>query len=1023
MLTKITLITVIYLVLSMVYSIIGHYALLLNRKKNTNRLFFLIAHALSIWALCFGLRNFTTNESLSLFLTRISVLGWGTIYALIYHFIVTLRDPDKAHSPWFYLLLYGSSLLNIAFFLFYPILAGEPSYNHLTEWGWTVITPASRKEMYYNTYYVFFIAVAYYQLYKWFKESKGSHNRYRIKIISLSLVFVALVGIPTEIVFNRVMGRSTVQTMVIWMFIPLFVMYYSIQKYRFLHPVYKMESNQVVDDISRNKIFQIVGYLFIIASYLLLSIYYLAGYDYVLEHRFSFSAIVYFMGVVYLRINYVKISDSLKYWFLTLTGSSIIFISTLAYSKSGSVTAWSMFFVFIIISVVFDHYKYGYFMTAAMVVFQIMQWSMLPYYHGILVWKDYALRIAISLITLSVTNYIAKLYFKKNNEIYNQILVEETITEASRIFINITKENRDEKISGLFKLCSENLNYIRVYLCRIVDGGDYVLMYHYEGGRFETQFAEDKFSDICNVVNSKEVKEELSNFKAVIIEDLRTSALDEAVITEALAQRKVVGFHAFPIIMTDELRGVLVFETAEKNKTDYYHDYKQIFANLIVEAHKRVIYENQLQKNAYYDEITGLYKKRRFNDVVSSIIDNSIRNQRHAMLFIDIDDFKNLNDVFGHILGDAVLVKIADIIRQNANSKYIAARFGGDEFIVFCPNVSDEEEVIKFVESIIEQSANSVEIDGHELRLSLSVGIAKYPMDGESLDAMLKNADLAMYASKRNGKGGYSLCNPDVKNIAAESVIYSNLLTCALEKDQFKLVYQPQMSVKTGKIIGTEALLRWHSVDFGIVSPLKFIPLLEHSGLINDVGTWVIEQAVAQQRKMVELGYAELRMAINLSPVQFQDQKLFNTLYDLVKVKGIDPTLIELEITESVALSETSNLMEKLGRLKALGYRIAIDDFGVDFSSLHRLQILPVDRLKIDKSFIDGISFDDKKEKATLVIINMAKSLGLKTTAEGVSREEQVDFLMNTSCDEIQGFFYSEPLYAKEFEAFTKIHY
>ncbi len=1021
---KLTIITVIYLVLSGIYNILGYYALLLNRKNITNRLFFILSHALSFWAFCFAMRNFTNSQSLSLFWTRISVFGWGTMFALIYHFITALRDAEKKHSIWFYLLVYGSSAVNIVLFFFYPIFIGEPSYNIFTEWGWTVLTPPSFKEMYYNSYYAVFSVLTYIQLYKWYKESRDSYSRSRIRIISLSLIFVAVFGIPTEIIFNRLLVTGSVQTMVIWMALPLFAMYYTIQKYRFLHQVYKVESNQVVDDQSRNKIFQIVGYLFIFSSYAILLIYFLSNGNYVLKRqKMIFSVVVYIIGATYLHVNYIFKTEKLRYWFLTLTGSAMIYFSVALYTASGAVTSWATYFVFIIISVVFEDYIYGLFMTMVLIAIQVYQWLQLPSYLGVLDWTDYAIRIAIILMTYFVVTFIGRLYYNKNNEIYSQMLIEETLTEATRIFINVSSETKDQKIDELLALCNKNLKYARAYLCTYLADDPFLLTHYCETEQPQRRLTALEAEQQCALINSASIKKKLLEGQPVIIDNFKSAPLDENIIKQALDFRTIYSLQAFPTVMDNAVVGVLVFENSVPNKWDINHDYKRILANLIIEAHKRIKYELKLQKSAYFDEVTGLYKKRRFVDIVSSVIEQGDTSSRHAMLFIDIDNFKKFNDVFGHYLGDAVLVKMADIIRRNSRKEYIAARFGGDEFIVFLPDVADEAEVIAFVENIIEQAISSLEIDGHELRLSISIGVAKFPCDGTDIETMLKNADLAMYDSKRWGKGGYSICSPTVKNVAAENVSYTSQLAKALQNNQFRLVYQPQISVKTGKIVGAEALLRWHSKDFDVVSPLKFIPLLEHSGLINEVGAWVIEQAALQQSKMAKMGYSKLRISVNLSLVQFQNELLFKKLHELVHLKGIDPTMIELEITESMTINETNNLIEYLSRLKALGYRIAIDDFGIDFSSLQRLQISPIDRLKIDKSFINGIGVDDKKEKVALVIINMAKSLGMMTTAEGVHKREQVDFLMNTDCDEIQGFYYSQPLYPDEFEAFTKSHY
>jgi EAL domain-containing protein (putative c-di-GMP-specific phosphodiesterase class I) len=331
-------------------------------------------------------------------------------------------------------------------------------------------------------------------------------------------------------------------------------------------------------------------------------------------------------------------------------------------------------------------------------------------------------------------------------------------------------------------------------------------------------------------------------------------------------------------------------------------------------------------------------------------------------------------------------------------------------------NISSREAAAKIAGSVLGMFNEPVILNGQEIFVTASAGVALYPKDGEDVETLIKNADIAMYRAKSRGKNQYLLCSENMKDEVVEEIKLTNLLYRAQERNQLTLFYQPQIQLGTNKIVGLEALLRWKLPDLGMVPPLRFIPLAERTGLINPIGEWVIRTACQQNKMWQDMGLGKLRMAVNLSVNQLRNSRLVSQIEGILKETGLPAEFLELEITESVASSQTDHLIRVLSNLKELGVSISIDDFGTQYSSLSRLKMLPIDRIKMEMQFVHGIEGSEKDKAISLVIINLAKSLGVKVLAEGVETVSQLDFLNQKMCDEVQGFYFYKPMPAEEIE-------
>ncbi len=441
------------------------------------------------------------------------------------------------------------------------------------------------------------------------------------------------------------------------------------------------------------------------------------------------------------------------------------------------------------------------------------------------------------------------------------------------------------------------------------------------------------------------------------------------------------------------------------------------YLNLINSQKKQLeLSEIKLIDRANHDSLTKLHNRDFFMQNLEQEIENARRNNGIlGIIFIDLDSFKAINDTMGHLVGDEVLIEVANRFISVPDHHYVAARSGGDEFFVLVKDVADNSDIEKVLNKITKKFKEPFFVNGVEMFLSASAGIALYPTDGESSTELIKSADMAMYEAKANGKNRYLFCSESMKKEAAEKMILTNSLYKALEREELFLHYQPQISIETGAVIGFEALLRWRHPDYGMILPGTFIPLAEQTGIIKPIGLWVLETVCKECRDCNSVYKGHIKISINFSVEQLKDKDIVKQFADIVQETEIDPHKIQIEITESVAFSKDTVILQRLLQLKELGFLIAIDDFGKEYSSLSRIRSFPVDLLKIDMEFIHGISSGNPKDKAIVkTIIQMAKNLGTKVLAEGVETKEQYEFLKSENCDEIQGFYFYKGVPASE---------
>ena len=433
---------------------------------------------------------------------------------------------------------------------------------------------------------------------------------------------------------------------------------------------------------------------------------------------------------------------------------------------------------------------------------------------------------------------------------------------------------------------------------------------------------------------------------------------------------------------------------------------------------ERKRYQEQLEYQANYDALTGLPNRNLLHDRLRQSVYAQRFVRSIGVVFLDIDHFKFVNDSLGHNTGDKLLQQVAERLLESVRDGDTVARLGGDEFILILNDQTGQEVIYRAMQRIISRITEPVEIDGQELLVTASAGISLYPQDGPDVETLLKNADAAMYRAKEKGRNNFQFYTAEMNRQVNERLKMESSLRRALERNELELYYQPRIRVADGALVGCEALLRWQHPELGLTLPERFIGLAEETGLIIPIGEWVIRTACARARTWQKSGAAPLSVSVNLSMRQFRQEALSSAVDDALRVSGLDARLLEMELTESLVMQDTEAAIRVLERLREIGVKLSVDDFGTGHSSLSYLTRLPISALKIDQSFVQAIKGTGESGEGIVAqaIISLGHNLNLKVVGEGVETPVQFDFLKRHSCDEVQGYHFGRPMPAVEFE-------
>lgn len=482
---------------------------------------------------------------------------------------------------------------------------------------------------------------------------------------------------------------------------------------------------------------------------------------------------------------------------------------------------------------------------------------------------------------------------------------------------------------------------------------------------------------------------------------------------EILSKYNIQSLLLVPLRLEEEVWGYLGLAdcTTERQWSKHEESSLLTMAASISGARQRQQVEAKIRHQALHDHLTGLPNRLSFNDILDLAITKARQNQQSlAVMFLDLDRFKLINDTLGHTLGDYLLNSVAHRLKDSLKSQDTIARWGGDEFTILIPQITEIEQVVQAASTILKSLETAFQLKGHELYISASLGIALFDECSPDAETLIQHADAALYYAKDKGRGNFQFYSVSLNSKNPQLLNLEKCLRYAVERQELIIHYQPRVNIRTGKITGMEALLRWHHPEMGMVAPNVFIPLAEESGLIVGIGEWVIRQACIQNKIWQSAGLPPVTIAVNLSLKQFRQPNLLEVVANILEATELEPKYLELEITESIAIENIDFTKTVLQSLKQMGVYLSIDDFGTGHSSLSRLQLLPIDSLKIDGSFIRELTKDDRVPHIIKAIVNLGKSLGLRLVAEGVEQNEELDFLKSINCDDVQGYLFYRPL-------------
>jgi diguanylate cyclase (GGDEF)-like protein len=431
----------------------------------------------------------------------------------------------------------------------------------------------------------------------------------------------------------------------------------------------------------------------------------------------------------------------------------------------------------------------------------------------------------------------------------------------------------------------------------------------------------------------------------------------------------------------------------------------------VAEVRARAQAERLLDSMTRYDQLTGLPTREVFEGAAAAILSDRIAaGQGATLLFIDIDRFMRINNTFGYAIGDLLVQEIAARLKEVTGTEALLTRLGRDEFALIDAGTQTVEEATLLARRLMERFLAPFRIEGQEFYITLSIGVCRCPDDGTEIGALLVNAENAMFWAKRSGRNTFQLYVRDLNAASGERLVMETSLRHAVKRGEFLLHYQPSVLLSTGEVVGTEALIRWRHPTLGMVPPDRFIPLADETGLIGEIGQWVLEEACAQTRRWHDAGFSSLTISVNVSAVQFRQGGLTQIVRDVLDRTGLPARCLDLEITETVLMQDADATIATLRQIKAMGVHVSVDDFGTGYSSLAYLKRFPIDTLKIDKSFVRDVTCDEHNAAIVRTVITLARSLGLESIAEGVEEPDQIEFMRREGCDRLQGYCFSKPL-------------
>ena len=1013
--------SLLFLIATVVLLFYGLFILSLNTKSTLHILFFILCFCLALWSFSLSISNSAQDYETCLLWRRIGAFGWGTFFSFLLHFIIILAEKgDILKKKWIYILIYLPAVYSVLVFGLYSKIAIR-QYNLVEiSTGWVNIAYNTFWDTLYNIYYISFSFMGIIMLFHWANQLKERSRKTNVYMICFLFILAVLMGTMSEFIINSLFSIKIPQIVPLVFLIPMTAMLYCVKKYGLMIKKKHDESydlSNILNQDSREKLYLIFSVAFILGSFVNIGTMYFAKRD-SLESVLIFSGFMAFIGIGLQVIQCLKIKLSYKDFLSNIILSFSIPILILRYIEYTPIYAGVIPVLFIVTSIAFSQKRILLLNGISSLFTLIWIWIVSPPKTVVVFTAiDHAVRIIMLLSIFSIAYYINRVYSMRLVENEEKLNAQKLLSRISSIFINTNESNLEDRINEVLRLCGENYKLDRIYVLVFADGQKAMKFFEWcpaQNLSINDVTKENKAKKVFELLNMESFLKKEDEYIPYV-----AATAEEYVEKEYIREKETISTIINPLRNQDCVIGLMGFESANHKIKfkEYQKETVKVLAHMISDIMLKIDAEKEINYRANYDALTGLPNRAMFMNQIRGAIKMAERSEKLVgVAFVDIDSFKYVNDTLGHDGGDSLLMKIGQRISGCLRLYDIVARFGGDEFVIMIPQVSHVEDICAVAEKITDSFKKPLKVGNQEFFITVSMGVSVFPIDGNEVEVLVKNAAAAMYISKENGKNKYTMCSSYLQKEIEVNASLTNSLHVAIQKKEFILNYQPQVNTLTGEIVGVEALIRWNHPQKGIISPGVFIPLAEKSGLINHIGQWVLQEACEQNKKWQEMGLKPIKMAVNLSLGQFLNPNLVGIVESILKKTQMDPNFLELEITESIATYDADYIIGTLNRLKSLGVTISIDDFGTEYSSLSRLKIMPVDKIKIDMRFTQGIFRGSKDESIIKVMLQLGKIFGLKVLAEGVENEQQLNFLKDNLCDEIQGFYFYKPMPAEEFE-------
>ncbi len=999
-----------------VSTFLGVYTLLQNPKSGVNVVFTLMCGCMALWSFGFSVAIKAPTLAECLTGRRIAAGGWSLLFGIVVHFgLLLIREKGIAVRRWVYVPIYVPAAVMLYVFCLSDQMA-EAQYNMvLTPLGWVNVAVNNGWDYLLYAYFAVCFLTTFLLIRKWASFADDITEAKQAKLISIACAASVLLG-STDIFFNSLFKDAYLPQMApIAFLIPLATVSYCIKKYRFLNHHQPNDLEIVLANSNQSMAYNYLSFAYFAGSFVYYFTQYVMQPGTPLMTALAPSLLLFFVGLVIQWLTRLNIGRNMQEVVYVAAVTLSIPAVTLQFIDYGSVTVWAFPFVTLVFAMLFRRQIVLVCTAVSMLATQVIVWILKPQVLVQINSVDYSARIGIFLIAVWVAFYAHKAYVLRLRENEEQIRRQKLISDISFEMGSAGRKNERDKMQELFRRIGDFFQADSVRFVPCVPGEDYPAYCWLCPGTAgvlldQTGIRQADMADIR---------------ETVIIGDGFPVPQGRPALAEKLAGEGIGSLISVPVSVKEEVVGHLRLETIRRDapwRSDYLELLK-ILSNITADTMDKVRTETKVHFLAYYDNLTGLPNRALFKDRTEQAISLAQRTERTiAVIFLDLDGFKSINDTMGHQGGDHLIREVASQLVKCLRKTDTVARFGGDEFVVMVNHLADAENIQRIMETVMGLFSRPFIVHGQEMFVTGSAGVAMYPVDGTDTDTLVKSADIAMYHAKDKGKNQYVLCSPHMREEIQLKMRLTNSLYRALDRHELVVHYQPQIDLPSGKIVGMEALLRWRHPEIGMVPPGIFIPLAEQSGLINNIGEWVLYEACRQNKQWQMMGLPRMRVAVNISVNQFRNPNLVGQVKQVLEITKLDPQDLELEITEGIAIKEAGYIVSVLNELKKLNVCISIDDFGTEYSSLSRLKLLPVDRIKMDMQFVREIEHSDKDKAISQVIINLAKSLGMKVIAEGVETQGQLDFLVAKECDEVQGYYYYLPMPGSEVESAIRSH-